>query len=111
MNPGDALTTKRMRAAGAVAALVLSASGANAQAKGDREFGRYLSSSCVTCHQLSGRYDGIPPIIGWPDESFVAIMNEYRSKARPNPVMQTIAGKLSDEEVAALAAYFGSIKP
>ena len=82
-----------------------------AQAKGDREFGRYLSSACVTCHQLSGRYDGIPPIVGWPDESFVAIMNEYRTRARPNPVMQTIAGKLSDEEVAALAAYFGSLQP
>ena len=82
----------------------------NVHASGDRALGQYLSSECVTCHQLSGRFDGIPPIIGWPDESFVQIMNEYRNKERQNPVMQTIAGKLSPEEIAALAAYFGSLK-
>ena len=38
-------------------------------------------------------------------------MNEYRDKKRNNPVMQTIAGKLSNDEIAALAAYFGSVKP
>jgi cytochrome c553 len=77
--------------------------------KGDRAFGEYLSSECVTCHQSSGRFEGIPPIVGWPEESFVAIMNEYRHKKRPNAVMQTIAGRLSDEELAALAAFFGSL--
>src|SRR5215217_8537766 len=81
------------------------------QAAGDRALGEYLSSECVTCHQLSGRYQGIPPIIGWPEASFVEIMNEYRDKRRSNPVMQTIAGKFSNDEVAALAAYFGSVKP
>jgi cytochrome c len=78
---------------------------------GDRALGQHLSSECVTCHQLSGRFEGIPPIVGWPEESFVEIMNEYREKKRPNPVMQTIAGRLSADEVAALAAYFGSLKP
>ena len=38
-------------------------------------------------------------------------MNEYRRKTRDNQVMQTIAGKLSDEDLAALAAYFGGLKP
>ena len=76
----------------------------------DRALGEYLSSECVTCHQLTGRYEGIPPIIGWPESSFIEIMNEYRTKHRSNSVMQTIAGRLSNEEVAALAAYFGSLK-
>ena len=80
-------------------------------AAGDRALGEYLSSECVTCHQLSGRYQGIPPIVGWPEQSFVEIMDEYRSKRRANPVMQTIAGKFTVEEIAALAAYFGSLKP
>lgn len=79
-------------------------------ASGDRAFGQYLSSECVTCHQLSGKYDGIPPIVGWPEESFVQVMNEYRNKDRQNPVMQTIAARLSPGEIAALAAYFGSLK-
>jgi cytochrome c553 len=80
-----------------------------AEAKGDRAFGEYLSAECVTCHQLTGRFSGIPPIVGWPEETFVAVMNEYKLKARPNPVMQTLAGRLSDKEIAALAAYFGSL--
>ena len=80
-------------------------------AAADRELGQHLSSECVTCHQLSGKFQGIPPIVGWPDATFVAIMNEYRIKKRENPVMQTIAGKLSQEEIAALAAYFGSLRP
>ena len=79
-------------------------------AAADRAFGEYLSSECVTCHQLSGRFEGIPTIIGWPEQSFIEIMKQYRTKARSNPVMQNIAAKLSEEEIAALATYFGSIK-
>jgi cytochrome c553 len=79
-------------------------------AAGDRALGEYLSSECVTCHQLTGKYEGIPPIIGWPEASFIEIMNEYRAKRRDNPVMQIIAGKFSNEEIAALAAYFGTLK-
>ena len=89
---------------------LLAASSSEAKAAGDRALGQHLSSECVTCHQLSGRFEGIPPIVGWPEQSFVEIMNEYRDKKRPNPVMQTIAGRLSADEVAALAAYFGSLK-
>jgi cytochrome c len=80
-------------------------------AKGDRALGEYLASECVTCHQLSGQFKGIPPIVGWPESSFVEIMKEYRHKKRPNPVMQMIAGRLSEEEIASLAVYFGSLKP
>ena len=101
--------------AGHVAALAtllgLIAFAGSATAAGDRALGEYLSSECVTCHQLSGRYQGIPPIVGWPEKSFVEIMGEYRSKRRDNPVMQTIAGKFSADEIAALATYFGSLKP
>jgi cytochrome c553 len=94
----------------AVAAPLLIGSGPSSQAAGDRALGEYLSSECVTCHQLTGKHEGIPPIIGWPEASFVEIMNEYRAKTRSNPVMQTIAGRFNNEEVAALAAYFGSLK-
>jgi cytochrome c553 len=81
-----------------------------AGAAGDRALGEYLSSECVTCHQLTGQYQGIPPIIGWPVASFIEIMDEYRQKKRNNPIMQTIAGRFSNEEIAALAAYFGDLK-
>jgi cytochrome c len=81
-----------------------------ALAGGDKELGAYLSSECVTCHQVTGQYEGIPSIVGWPEASFIEIMNEYRQKQRDNPVMQTIAGRLSAAEIAALAAYFGGLK-
>lgn len=83
---------------------------ASSNSKGDKDFGQYLSSLCVTCHQVTGQAaGGIPPIIAWPDDQFIAVMNAYRHKDRENLVMQNVAGKLSDEEIAALAAYFGSL--
>ena len=93
----------------AAGAALLACLAAPALAAGDRAFGEYLSAECVACHQLTGRYQGIPPIVAWPEETFVAVMNGYRLRVRPNPVMQTIAARLSDEEIAALAAYFGSL--
>ncbi len=77
----------------------------------DRDLGRHLSSECVACHQASGRQDGIASIVGWPDRTFIAAMNDYRAKNRPNVIMQSIAGKLNDHEIAALAAYFGRLSP
>jgi cytochrome c553 len=77
----------------------------------DKAFGEYLSSECVTCHQISGRSEGIPPIVGWPEPVFIAAMDDYRQKKRANPIMQTVADRLSPDEVAALAAYFGSLSP
>ncbi len=92
----------------ALAAAMWTPSGAVAA---DKAFGEYLSSECVTCHQLSGRYEGIPPIVGWPEPIFVEVMDDYRQKKRANTIMQTVADRLSPEEVAALAAYFGSLSP
>ena len=88
----------------------LMAVSAAASAPGDKALGEYLSSECVTCHQITGKYEGIPPIVGWPEETFIAIMGEYRQKKRENPIMQTIAGRFSADEIAALAAYFGSLR-
>jgi cytochrome c553 len=106
-----AVTAVAVIAAAASPVAVVAADRAAGAVKGDRELGQYLSSECVTCHQISGRYDGIPPIVGWPEESFVEILSEYRDKKRENQVMRSIAVKFSDEEIAALAAYFGSLKP
>ena len=38
-------------------------------------------------------------------------MHAYRDKVRPNPVMQMIAGRLSPDEIAALATYFKDLGP
>lgn len=77
---------------------------------GDPEYGEYLSSDCKTCHQTTGANDGIPAITGWPEEDFVVAMHAYKRKLRPHPVMQMMAGRLGDEEIAALAAYFKELE-
>lgn len=76
---------------------------------GDPAYGEYLSGECVTCHQASGADEGIPSITGWPERDFVTVLHAYKSKNRPHPVMQMIAGRLSNEEIAALAAYFRGV--
>lgn len=77
--------------------------------EGDPAYGEYLSSECTTCHQSSGADEGIPSIVGWPREDFVIAMHAYKAEVRDNPVMQLVTSRLSDEEIAALAAYFAEL--
>lgn len=77
---------------------------------GDPAYGEYLAGECATCHQRDGSERGIPSITGWPAEDFVLAMHAYRAKVRVHPVMQMIAGRLSNDEIAALAAYFAKLE-
>lgn len=77
---------------------------------GDAEYGEYLASECLTCHKQDGTADGIPSITLWPTEDFVVAMHAYKRKLRPHPVMQMMAGRLNNEEIAALAAYFKDLE-
>lgn len=77
---------------------------------GDPAYGQYLASECVTCHQASGADLGIPSIVGWPKDDFVIAMQAYKAQVRLHPVMRLIAGRLADEEIAALAAYFEGVE-
>lgn len=78
--------------------------------EGDAEYGEYLSGECKTCHQEGGSDEGIPSIVLWPEEDFVVALHAYKNKQRNHPVMQMIAGRLGDEEIAALAAYFATLE-
>jgi cytochrome c len=78
--------------------------------QGDPEYGEYLSSECVSCHRADGSAEGIPSITRWPEQDFVVAMHAYKEKLRPHPVMQMMAGRLSNEEIAALAAYFRDLE-
>ena len=106
---------ERARLQALVIALIFGAiSGAAAQtvlndqiAKADLGYGEYLAGECVTCHRKSG--EGIPQINGIEAETFVTIMKAYRSKELDNKVMQMVAGRLDDEQIISLAAYFSSL--
>ncbi|MDP3321892.1 MAG: sulfide dehydrogenase, partial [Bosea sp. (in: a-proteobacteria)] len=88
-------------------AFAASLSGGPVMAAGDKALGEYLSSECTACHQTSGRQvGGIPAIVGHPADQFIALMDAYRTRQRDNVVMQTIAARLTEEELLALAAYY-----
>ncbi len=76
---------------------------------GDPAYGEYLSGECTSCHQANGEASGIPSITRWPTEDFVIAMHAYKEGIRPHPVMQMMASRLSDEEIAALAAFFQDV--
>ena len=79
--------------------------------KGDPEYGEYLAGECVTCHQQSGHAEGIPSIVGLPEDYFVHALFEYKTNVRQNEVMKLRVINLNNEEIAALAAYFGKLEP
>ena len=75
----------------------------------DIAYGEYLAGECVTCHRSGAANDGIPNISGIDAEAFVYIIKSYRSKELDNKVMQLVAGRLDDEQIASLAVYFASL--
>ena len=89
---------------GAISNALAQADLADQIAKADIGYGEYLAGECVTCHQKLGT--GIPQINGIEAETFVTIMKAYRSKELDNKVMQMMAGRLDDEQIISLAAYF-----
>ena len=74
--------------------------------RGDPEYGAYLAGECTICHQSDAADEGIPSIVGWPPDDFVIALHAYKRGKRVHPIMQLVAGRLSDEEIAALAAHF-----
>lgn len=92
--------------AGVFAALLMNpASGAP-----DIELGRYLSAECVTCHRSGTARSAIPNIYGLAESAFVEVIKAYRDRRLNNAAMQNVAGRLKDEEIEALAAYFARTK-
>lgn len=72
-------------------------------------YGRHLASECSSCHRIDGVDNGIPSITGWATPHFIETMGYYRSGARTNKVMISVAQSLDAEQVEALAAYYGAL--
>lgn len=93
----------RARAALLIAAL------APVEAAGS-DYGAHLAAECSACHR-AGETDGeIPAISGWPVEAFAAAMRDYRSGARTHAIMNTVAGRLTDGDIAALAVHYRDLE-
>jgi cytochrome c553 len=97
----------------ASALLAFSAAGALA-ADGNPIAGKRKSEDCGDCHGPTGAGDGdtIPQIAGLPVEKFVKAMQDFESGVRKKSPMMTKQGKrLSDQDIADLAAYYATLKP
>jgi cytochrome c553 len=104
------LIRRGMRMASAVCVASIVAGQVTGAHTADLELGRHLASECMTCHGTAKADSTIPNIFGLGEAHFVEVVRAYRAKALPNPVMQIIASRLNDEDIAALAAFFAIAK-
>lgn len=74
-----------------------------------QRYGRHLAQECAACHRDQRTPDGPAPLAGYPADAFTATLEMYRSGARANPVMVSVARSLDAEQVKALAAYYASL--
>ena len=82
------------------------AAAGTASAAADLELGRYLAQECMTCHRSAMSGSTIPNIFGMAETAFIQVIKAYRDKRLGNAVMQSIAERLKDDEIEALAAHF-----
>lgn len=74
-----------------------------------KAYGKHLSAECSACHRVDGVDNGIPSITGLPIDIFIETIGFYRNGVRPNPAMVSVARSLDEEQMKALAAYYGSL--
>lgn len=102
-----------------VAALLLAAGAAGAQTPGQSapKTAKPVEanpSMCIGCHGIPGYKNSFPtvysvPLIqGQPAKYLEAALQAYQRGERPHPTMQAIAKGLTDEQIAALAAMYGT---
>jgi cytochrome c553 len=115
----DAQQTTRLRPmtrsyAIALFATLLSAaaSAQTAAPAGDPVKGRDKTRMCEGCHGIEGWRTAYPevyrvPKLGGQLQAYIVkALQEYRSGERSHPSMRAIAGTLSDQDMADLAAYY-----
>jgi cytochrome c553 len=108
MGDGDLIVRELTRACVVGFALALSAGAATADAAG-RAKAQQLCSVCHGPTGLSSTPDA-PNLAGQPEIYLVRQLKDYRSATRRHEVMNVIAKPLTDDDIAALARWFNSIK-
>ncbi|MFZ5556555.1 MAG: c-type cytochrome [Pseudomonadota bacterium] len=97
----------------AAAGLALLAAATGGHAAGNAEAGKQKSAMCAGCHGIPGYRTAYPEVYPVPKlggqhpEYLVAALEAYKSGARKHPSMTAIAGSLSAQDMADLAAYYG----
>ncbi|MGZ8947165.1 MAG: c-type cytochrome [Methylococcaceae bacterium] len=72
--------------------------------------GQTKASMCLGCHGASAEGNGqFPRLAGQHPDYLVKQLSSFKEGVRKNGHMQAIAGTLSEVDMKALAAYFGSL--
>lgn len=82
-------------------------------AGGDAKKGRAIASNCAACHGHDGDHttaSTIPKLAQQLEPYIVKQLHDFRSGARTNAIMSSMASTLSDQGVKDVAAYFASQK-
>jgi cytochrome c553 len=71
------------------------------------------AAACAGCHGEAGvsSIPGMPSLIGFDPQYFIAAMNAYKTGQRKHEMMTSLAGALGGEAVKDLALYYGLQKP
>lgn len=83
-------------------------------AEGNAAAGKQKRSMCEGCHGIPMYRTAFPEVYSVPKLGgqhaayIVKALQEYKSKDRSHPSMRAIAASLSDQDMADLAAYYGS---
>lgn len=103
---------KNIKAISLFAALVATATLAQAQVTGDAKAGEKKNAMCIGCHGIEGYQASFPQIYKVPKISgqngkyIAAALEGYRKGDRMHPTMRAIAGSLTDQDIADLSAYY-----
>ncbi len=85
-----------------------------ASAQGNPEAAKTKVAMCVGCHEIPfykasfPSVYSVPRIAGQSTKYLEAALQAYRKGDRSHPTMRGIAGSLSDQDIADLAAYYGA---
>lgn len=68
---------------------------------------------CSQCHGIrTPSADApFPPLAGRDYEYLQSALKQYRDKTRKSDIMNAVAGSLSDDDIANVAAYYSGLKP
>ncbi|WP_018649403.1 MULTISPECIES: c-type cytochrome [Thioalkalivibrio] len=70
--------------------------------------GQLMAASCQACHNAAGANKGIPNLAMLGEDIIASQMRAFRDGQREATVMNRHAEGYSDEEIDAMAAYFGN---
>jgi cytochrome c553 len=85
-----------------------------ADIQGNAEQGASKVRLCAGCHAIPGYRSSVPevytvPMIGGQSAGYmVAALQAYKKGERKHPTMRSVAGSLSDQEMADISAYYAA---